>query len=259
MGRCFERESLPYKALDGVMDAVRGHLSALPEAEVSRLLPSNAAAIAQAFPALRQVDGSLVPSRDLLDAVEPHVQRQRIFAALRELFVRLAQGQSMIVVIDDMQWSDIDSLVLLSALLRPPAAPKMLLISITRPGGPLAQIPSLGSVLHLPLGPLSVTESAALVSRLLSPSAHAAVSGEQVQDATGEAQGHPMFLREMVRQIVSSPVRRAGPVRLDEALWTRVRALDDPTRELIELTSIAGRPIAQGTVASALSMAAGRK
>src|SRR4029077_3371546 len=151
MGRCFERESLPYKALDGVMDAVCSHLSSLPKSDLSRLLPGNAAVIAQAFPALLQVDASLAPSRESAEAVEPHVQRQRVFAALRELFVRLAWDSPLIVVIDDMQWSDVDSLVLLSALLRPPAAPQMLLIALTRPAGPLSQIPLLGSLLELPL------------------------------------------------------------------------------------------------------------
>ena len=260
IGRCFERESLPYKALDGVMDAVSGHLSALPEAEAARLLPGGiVAVIAQAFPAFRRIDRAPVSNRELLEAVEPHVQRERIFSALRDLFVRLAQDRTLIVVIDDLQWSDIDSLALLSALLRPPAAPQMLLVAISRPGGPLAQVPVLGSVLHLPLGPLSPAESATLVSTLLCRTAEPAALSQQVQAVTGEAQGHPMFLREMVRQIENSPARRAAPVRLEEALWRRVAALDRATRELIELTSIAGRPIAQGTVASALAMASAHR
>src|SRR5439155_16587895 len=38
-GRCYERESVPYKALDGVIDELTGFLGATLAGELSALLP----------------------------------------------------------------------------------------------------------------------------------------------------------------------------------------------------------------------------
>jgi serine/threonine protein kinase len=257
LARCYERESLPYKALDGVMDCVWEHLCARTDAELSRLLPANAAVIAQAFPSMQLGARGVGIDEELRDTVDPHVQRQRIFAAVRELFVRLGRSGSMVVVIDDMQWSDIDSLVLLSALLRPPEAPKMLLIAIMRPEGALARM-ALEGAERLRLGPLSSAESHALLNRLLHPARDDATQDAQLDELAREAQGHPLFIREIVRQLASSTNRRGAPVRLDEALWSRVAALDPATRDVIELTSVAGGPLTQATLASALLFGVGQ-
>jgi hypothetical protein len=251
-GRCFERESLPYKALDGVMDAVCTHLSQLSSDECEALLPPDTAAIARAFPAVRRVQSAPVSGGED-EAFEPHAQRLRVFAALRELFKRLAARRPSIVVIDDMQWSDVDSLAALSALLQPPNAPAMLWIAIRRPGASLSRVQLPGQSAKVTLGPLSNTESGTLVTELLAL-ADTARRPDEIGDMIREAGGHPLFLREMARQITVT-VDEGPPPRLDDALWRRIAALEPSTRRLLAMTAVAGRPIAQGVVADALVIA----
>jgi len=55
-GRCYERESVPYKALDGVVDSLSKHLASLRRAKAEELMPQNRAALARVFPVMLQVD-----------------------------------------------------------------------------------------------------------------------------------------------------------------------------------------------------------
>src|SRR5690606_3613880 len=49
-GRCFERESVSYKTLDGVVDALTRYLSGLSVADASLLVPRGGPALCRLFP-----------------------------------------------------------------------------------------------------------------------------------------------------------------------------------------------------------------
>ena len=55
-GRCSEYESVPFKALDGVIDSLSQLLAALPRSQVDRLLPADLTALSRLFPVMLQVD-----------------------------------------------------------------------------------------------------------------------------------------------------------------------------------------------------------
>ncbi|HXI62630.1 MAG TPA: serine/threonine-protein kinase, partial [Pyrinomonadaceae bacterium] len=55
-GRCYERESVPYKALDGVVDSLSRQLASLRHGRAEALMPRNSLALARVFPVMLQVD-----------------------------------------------------------------------------------------------------------------------------------------------------------------------------------------------------------
>src|ERR1019366_2332538 len=104
-GRAYERESVPYKAVDSVIDALSRHLmEAQRGADEARVaLPAAIGALAHLFPVLRRIESiDHVPQ----EAGDLQLVRQRAFGVLRELFASLARRQRVVIFIDDVQWGD---------------------------------------------------------------------------------------------------------------------------------------------------------
>src|SRR5262249_20501115 len=97
--RCFERESVPYRAVDAFVDALLKHLLALPRPSARRLVPRDAGALVKLFPVLEAVE----PFALALPIAEgdSHSLRRRGFGALRELLGRLAAEQPVAIHLVD--------------------------------------------------------------------------------------------------------------------------------------------------------------
>jgi hypothetical protein len=240
-GRCHERESVPYKAFDDVIDAVHQHLLTLPEGERAALLAGDAAILAQVFPVLRALAPRAATPLPEPARAERHGLREQLYAGMRGLLGRMGARRPLVVVIDDLQWADADSRTLLVELLRPPA-PRMLLLAIARSGaGAPPELP--GRVTHLWLHGLPPAEADALadeVARRLGGPAP-----PQLGRVAGETAGHPLFIAELVRHACAHPDGALTGLSLDQALWTRIRALPVGPRRLIEIVALAGVPVRQ--------------
>ena len=237
-GRCYESESVPYKALDGAMEDLARHLKRLDPVDAALIAGGDAARVVRLFPVLgtapvvRRAAGQPLPWA----GGEP---REVAFAAVRQLFGRLGERQPVVVVIDDLQWADNDSLALLDDLLAAPGAPRLLVLITSRPkAAPLATLTRLlPGVRLLELGGLPDDDArtlAALLSQRLD-------AGVDPADLARETEGHPLFLHELVRHVAT--LGHAAGVRLDEALALRIDALDPPARRLLEVLAVADAPL----------------
>ena len=123
-GRCYERESVPYKAFDGVVDGLAQHLARLPTPSVAALLPRDAELLVRLFPVFMRVEAIAAAPVPRDEVGEPHEQRRRMFGALaRAARARSRASRASCIAIDDLQWADADSFLLLRELLRGADAP----------------------------------------------------------------------------------------------------------------------------------------
>jgi hypothetical protein len=262
-GRCYEREAVPYKAFDGVVDALARYLGALDDADAASLLPRGAALLGEVFPVLRQVKAVARAPRTFTEAqVEPQALRVRLFAALRELFGRLVDRRPLVVVVDDLQWADADSLLLLAELLRPPEEPPFLFVATTRATettGNTSEILGAGDnlpghVRSLDVGRLPPDEARTLAEVLLQE-VRAAQTGNAA-DVAREADGHPLFIQLLARHLQARVDIPTQPLRLDQMLRRLVADLPPGARRVLELAAVAGTRLAADVVARAAALSA---
>ncbi|MFN2492603.1 MAG: AAA family ATPase, partial [Pyrinomonadaceae bacterium] len=248
-GRCYERESVPYKALDGVVDSLTKYLLSLHEAKAEALMPGEVLALARLFPVMLQVDSVFNAPHREQDKPDPFTLRRKAFAALRELLRRISERKPLVLYIDDLQWSDADSTSLLEDLLRPPDSPPLLLISSFRTED-IQTKPFLKALLgkagnescrEVLVGALAQTESTELLRNLLGSNA----SGlEPYTDAIlHEARGNPFLLEQLARYAATSDETATTGITLAVMLDARLRHLPKGARQFVDALAVAGRPI----------------
>jgi hypothetical protein len=258
-GRCYERESVPYKAFDSVVDALSQHLRRLDRAAVEALLPHDIVALARLFPVLRQVPAVTRARRAVLEIPDSQERRRRAFAALRELFVRLVDRSTVVVVMDDLQWGDVDSAALLTDLMKPPDSPAMLVIGCYRTEEsktsdllsvllPLRESPAAAALrkMDIAVGELATAEAQALATELLG----GPDDRGRAQAIARESQGNPFLIDALSRFGSPDP---SGAL-LDEVIRRRAAELAEPARRLLDVVAVAGRPIALGAAFHAAAL-----
>ncbi|MDX6696034.1 MAG: eukaryotic-like serine/threonine-protein kinase [Blastocatellia bacterium] len=249
-GRCYERESVPYKALDGVVDNLSKYLMSLPQAKAEELLPRDVLALARLFPVMLQVEAVAQASPALKqESPDPLVLRRRAFAALRELLMSIAARHPLIIHIDDLQWADADSIALLDDLLRPPAAPPLLLVASFR-SEELESRPFLKSLLQhtgsetsreLFIDPLTNREARELARSLLPP--ELPTTNSFVEAIVREAAGSPFFVEQLARYALDSEGAATTGITLSEMLEARLLHQPSGARQLLETLAVAARPV----------------
>ncbi len=95
-GRCYERESMPYKAIDPLIDALAQHLQRLRNIEVARLLPRDAGILARLFPGAdgRRRNPARAASRDRSSRFARRPPPRRRGAARSAVRARRARARS---------------------------------------------------------------------------------------------------------------------------------------------------------------------
>ncbi len=263
-GRAYERESVPYKGFDSVVDALSRYLMRLSDREDSLTLPHDVWALARLFPVLRRVPS--IASMEEQVAGDPARMRRRAFFALRELLSALTRRHPLVVFVDGVQWGDADSAAVLLELVRPPDAPPILLLMTYRDEevqrSPFlietrGRWPALAELRHITIGPLQEEETRRLALTLLGTDDG---RSHRTADAIAlEARGSPFLVDELARS-VTGPHRVARSedtspgivtVTLEQMVKARLERLPERELRLLRVVAVAGRPLPVSIAADA--------
>jgi predicted ATPase len=131
-GRCYEHESLPFKALDAMMDDLSRQLRHLGSV-LEPLLPPEVAALARLFPVLARVDYiARLIDRNPMRIADVTELRRRAFHAFTALLNAISSQRLVVICLDDLHWGDTDSAALFMRLFSAPSIPPFVLAAAYR-------------------------------------------------------------------------------------------------------------------------------
>jgi DNA-binding SARP family transcriptional activator len=224
-------------------DALRSCIDTLDtvwRAELARLLPE-----------LRDVSQSSErsPSGDL-------AQRHRLFDAVTRAI--LAGDRPRLLIIDDLQWCDAETIELIGFVIRSRPMVPVLIVGTVRseeipPHHPLVGlVDALGhdqAVTTVPLERLDEATTATLAARLR---AEDTIDPKLAARLWSETEGNPLFVIEALRAGISAD---GGPAVLTQTMRAVLRArldqLTDSARRVAEVAAVIGRPFSVGLLVSA--------
>jgi len=182
-------------------------------------------------------------------------QRLHLYQALSATF-RLA-SKPLLLLIDDLQWCDHDSLDWLHFLFRSTGGERFLVLGTVRTGEtgrdhPLAsfmrELGQSGRLSEISILPLGEEETAALAVQTATHEFDAAFLSTLYQTT----KGNPLFVVETVRaSLEDRGSKSAVPPRLQAVISARLAQLSAPAYELAGLAATIGRPFSSDLLAKA--------
>ena len=229
-GRCHQRETVPYPAIETMVDALANALAAMPAERAAASMPRDVAALARLFPALARVQA--VATARALGRVpaDPAELRRRAVTACAELIQRLAGDRLPVVFLDDMQWSNADTAGLLGELVRYFVGTGALFVLSSRPlDTPAAALPNDAGTPTVRLTDVAQPSGRSLHSRVSaaspSPSPAAAIANGSGRAATAASASSPRASSSSAasRRASTRRPRRRAPRRRRACLEGRPR------------------------------------
>jgi serine/threonine protein kinase len=249
-GRCRGWESLPFNAIDAVVDSIariaRTDRSEAVDEVLGRSVAMTHLFPTLAFPSMASVDEtvSLPPT--------PALATARASAELHALLVAMAGGRPVVLFLDDAHWGDYQSAEVFTRVLTLGAPLRVVLVLAYRTEdwrtSLLLQSIVNGPIPHreLELTPLSASLMEKLVRRDV-PDASKAFRRTAMQHAAGNPGLLDKILRHAERDVSAEPSLR-------EAIDTRVDELSTSSRRIFDLLLQAEGPLPEELIERSLEL-----
>ena len=210
------------------------------------------------------IDASLIsPFQDLLSLepdktyrmLEPKQKQERIFEALRDLFIRESQKNPVVLIVEDLHWIDKTSEEFLDYLIGWLTSTPILLILLYRPEY-THRWASKSFYTNIRMDQLSIPTSSELVQSILS-------EGEIVPELRdlilGKAAGNPLFMEELTHSLLENGSiqkkedryvlsKKLSDIQVPDTIQgiiaARIDRLDESLKRIMHVASVIGREFA---------------
>ncbi len=195
-----------------------------------------------------------LPSGDALHALDPQERRQRTQAAVTRLLLRESRERPLLLVLEDLQWADSETLRSVDAIVASLPAARICLVLTYRPGYEHRWASGTGYA-QLRIDPLAPASAESLVETLLGNDGSLHALRQAVIDRT---EGNPFFIEETVRMLVDAGVlvgtrgayTLAGglpnvqvPGTVQAVLASRIDRLPEPEKRLLQSAALIGKDV----------------
>jgi DNA-binding SARP family transcriptional activator len=243
-GRCDAEPLAPYQPF---VEALGHYVAHAPPARLERQAAGDAGELARLLPRL----GERLPSVPAPPSGEPEAERFRLFEAVARLLRRVAAGPGLLLLLDDLQWSDRPTLLLLRHVLRTPDHSPLLIVGTYRqePDLSYALAETISELrrehlLHrLELEGLSEPETGYLIETRGGSGLPASLT-HAIYATTG---GNPYFAEEVTRHVrdlgpdPGLPLEQIGlPESVRDVIGRRLARASEDTRDVLQIAAVAG-------------------
>ena len=246
-GHCDEEPILPYAPL---VEALRHFVAHTPDLRQEPHLEVHLRELGWLIPEL--ADRRATPAGPTRDV---QLERVRLYQAVATLLARAARQRPLLLVLEDLQWADPDTLLMIRHLAREPTPYPLLTVLTYRQGEVEGDHPLLRlltairrepRLLELALPGLDEPAVATLLAE------HGQPTPALVRRLRDHTSGNPYFLEELVRALHDSGARlddpalatrslRLLPAGVHDVIRDRLRRLAPVTRDVLAAAAVLGQ------------------
>ena len=243
------------------IQVVQSALTSAPTEQLVAALEGVAAELAQVVPEVKKLVGTLEPPVPL----DPDGARFRVFDAVGRFLTKLSAATPVVVVLDDLQWSDPASLELLAFLAGELDRARVVILATYRSVDPTISETLNGTLAQLSRQPgmrrvrLEGLDAPGLEAYLAA--AGVEVGADVVSTLQDRTRGNPFFVGEVTRMfpLVRDPsdaraMGRAIPSNVKDLIRRRVGRLPMETSQALTVSSVLGHDFELALLATMLDL-----
>jgi len=237
-------------------EVIRDYLQASTAEQLYRVIGFYPAEVSKLVPELRQKLGAFPKSIQ----IDPEHERDRLFEAVSQFITNVSKEAPLLVVLDDLQWTDQSSLLLMHYLARGVSRERLLLVGAYRDSevdekhllSPvLTELNRERLLQAVPLKRMSLEYASEMIKQILEQDEVPKEFCELVYRKTG---GNPFFVEEVIKSLkeeqliflegnrwkIKEVSKMEFPETVKGVVKARIDRLDDECRNLLTMASFVG-------------------